>query len=115
MRTDLQGLGSFKLQSKGSTKSSSDSEVLSKEQTLIFAKVLMRYDFKIRAEVRADVLKERRNLYQSQTWPYYETSHDRLLTELLKASKDLEMAAATSVGISRKNWQDSLSLHFSYP
>lgn len=25
------------------------------------------------------------------------------------------MAAATSVGISRKNWQDSLNLHFSYP
>ena len=83
-------------------------QVLSKEQTLIFAKVLMRYDLKLRQEVREEVLRERRNLFQSESWPWYEGSHDRLLEELLKNSKELEMAAATSVGISRKNWQDSL-------
>ena len=63
MRADLQALGPFKLQS--TTKQSPDCGILSKDQTLIFAKVLMRFDLKLRAEVRSDVLKERRNLYQS--------------------------------------------------
>ena len=33
----------------------------------------------------------------------------------MKASQELEMAAVTSVGISRANWQASLNAYFSYP
>jgi len=89
--------------------------VLSREQTLIFAKVLWRFDMKLREAVREEILPERRGLYKSQSWPYFEGSHDRLLQGMVRASQDLEMAAATSVGISLTNWRDSLKVHFPYP
>ena len=54
-------------------------------------------------------------MYSSENWPFYEGAHDRLLQDLVKASKSFEMTAATSVGLSRKNWLDSLKTHFSYP
>lgn len=108
---DLQALGPFKLSAKGKD----NAEVLTKEKTLIFAKVLLRHELKLRAEVKQEGFKERRALYDNQSWPYYEQSHDRLLESLIKCSKELEMAAATSVGLSRRNWQDSLDVHFAYP
>ena len=79
------------------------------------AKVLWRYDMKLRTEIRKEGFKERRRFYSGQNWPYYEASHDRLLEDLLMASKKLEMVAVTSVGLSRKNWLSSLQAHFSYP
>ena len=78
------------------------------------AKVLWRYDMKLRNEIRKEGFKERRRFYSGQNWPYYEASHDRLLEDLLMASKKLEMVAVTSVGLSRKNWLSSLQAHFSY-
>ena len=33
----------------------------------------------------------------------------------MKNCKSFEMTAATSVGLSRKNWLDSLKTHFAYP
>ena len=38
-----------------------------------------------------------------------------MMASLIKESKDLEMAAVTSAGISRKHWQDSINAHFSFP
>lgn len=81
----------------------------------MLAKVYLRADFKLRAQIRQECLKERRNFYSGQNWPFYEGSHDKLLDTLLQESKNLEMAAVTSVGLSRKQWNDSVSTHFSYP
>jgi len=50
------------------------------------AKVLWRYDLKLRNEIRKEGFKERRRFYSGQNWPYYEASHDRLLEDLLMAS-----------------------------
>ena len=111
LKSDLQALGPFKLvKQQGSTV-----EVLSKEQTLIFAKVLWRHDLKLRTEQRKHGLKERRTLHRSQSWPFYEGSHDRLVDGLLQTSKELEMTAVTCVGLSRRNWLESLQVHFPYP
>ena len=38
-----------------------------------------------------------------------------MLEELVKMCKSFEMTATTSVGLSRKNWLDSLKTHFAYP
>ena len=77
--------------------------------------MLWRFELKLKNHIRTEAFKERRNLYSSQNWPYYEGSHDRLLEDLVKASKSFEMSAATCVGLSRKNWLDSVKAHFSYP
>ena len=61
LKADLQALGPFRLNKKGK----GETEVLSREQTLIFAKVLLRYDIKLKEQLRVDHVKERRNLYQS--------------------------------------------------
>lgn len=68
LKADLQALGPFKLNTTGKDAT----EVLSREKALIFAKVLLRHDVKLRDQLRVDILKERRNLYQSESWPYYE-------------------------------------------
>jgi len=79
------------------------------------ARVLWRYDMKLRNEIRKEGIKERRRLYGGQNWPFFEASHDRLQEELLEASRKLEMVAMKGVGLSRKNWLSSLQAHFAYP
>jgi len=54
-------LGPFKLSAKGKD----NAEVLTKEKTLIFAKVLLRHELKLRAEVKQEGFKERRALYDN--------------------------------------------------
>ena len=75
----------------------------------------MRRQLELKAVVRQEHVEERRQYYSGQNWPFYESTHDKLLEELVKADKDLEMAAATGVGISLKNWRASLQAHFAYP
>ena len=83
LKAELDALGPFKLVDKSTDKV----DILSKEQTLIFAKVLWRHDIKMRNELRSEAIKERRSFYSGQNWPYYEQSHDRLLEDLVKGSK----------------------------
>ena len=60
LKADLQALAPFKLAKKSKN---SSIEVLSREKTLIFAKVLLRHELKLKEMLRLDYLKERRNLY----------------------------------------------------
>ena len=78
MQTDLKALGPFKL-TPTSSKDEEASGVLSKEKTLVVAKVLFRYELKLKQEVRQENVKTRRSFYSGQNWPYYEEAHDRLL------------------------------------
>ena len=54
LTVDLQALGPFKLTKR------ENKEILSKEKTLIFAKVLLRHELKLRDEVKKEGFKERR-------------------------------------------------------
>ena len=61
LKRDLQALGPFKLTPLSLKEP--ENQILSKEQTLVLAKVLWRSDLRVRDEVRKEAYKERRTLY----------------------------------------------------